>query len=81
MAGALRTQIYLTADQRRRLDAIARADDKPLAGVIRDAVDEYLEHAGPEAQAALANTFGAAAEFAVPPRDEWEGRDSGARSG
>jgi Ribbon-helix-helix protein, copG family len=71
---ALRTQIYLTSDQRRRLDAIARAEGRPLAGVIRDAVDEYLDQIAPDPEEALARTFGAAPGFALPSRAEWDER-------
>jgi hypothetical protein len=71
---ALRTQIYLTSEQRRRLDALARAEGRPLAGVIREAVDEYLDRVAPDAEEALAATFGAAPGFAVPSRAEWDHR-------
>jgi hypothetical protein len=71
---AQRTQIYLSADQRRRLDEIAAREGKPLAQLIRDAVDLYLAGAVPEAAAALAATFGASPRLRVPSRDEWQRR-------
>ena len=37
-----RTQIYLTDDQRRRLDARGRRTGHPMARMIREAVDAYL---------------------------------------
>src|SRR3546814_7205386 len=36
------TQIYLTDEQRRRLDARGRRMGAPLARMIREAVDSYL---------------------------------------
>lgn len=69
---ALRTQIYLTADQRERLDEIGRREGKSLAELVRAAVDEYLAHAAPDAQSALDATFGAIPGLAVPSRDEWD---------
>lgn len=69
---AQRTQVYLTAQQRSRLDEIARRDRKSLARLIREAVDAYLgREAGPGAREALAATFGATPDLAVPSRDEW----------
>jgi predicted nucleic acid-binding protein len=53
-----RTQIYLTPEQRRRLDAIARRQDMSLAALVREAVDAYLAESGPDAETALASTFG-----------------------
>lgn len=67
-----RTQVYLTAEQRRRLDEIARRDRRSLAELIRAAVDEYLEDAGPPPRDALEATFGATPELDVPGRDEWD---------
>jgi hypothetical protein len=72
---ATRTQIYLTQEQRERLDAVARRDDRSLAELIRDAVDEYLERAAPDPGRALRDTFGVAPDFEVPSRDEWDVRE------
>ncbi|MEX2458198.1 MAG: CopG family transcriptional regulator [Actinomycetota bacterium] len=69
---ATRTQIYLTAEQRRRLDQLARGRDASLAEVIRDAVDAYLERVAPDPSEALEATFGALPRLKVPPRDEWD---------
>jgi predicted transcriptional regulator len=69
---ATRTQIYLTEAQRRRLDELAERRGTTLAGVIREAVDEYLDRVDPEAEAALKATFGVAPAFEVPSRDEWD---------
>jgi predicted transcriptional regulator len=72
MRGATRTQIYLTADQRKRLDEIARRDRRSLAELIRAAVDEYLKDAGPPSKDALEATFGASPHLEVPDRGEWD---------
>lgn len=69
---ATRTQVYLTTEQRRRLDELARRDRRSLADLIRAAVDDYLEDAGPPPRDALEATFGAAPDLEVPNRDEWD---------
>jgi hypothetical protein len=69
---ATRTQIYLTEEQRARLDALGRREGKPLAALVRDAVDEYLDHSAPDPGAALDATFGALPRLEVPSRDEWD---------
>jgi hypothetical protein len=68
-----RTQVYLTMEQRKRLDAIARTEGRSLAELIREAVDAYLTGAPPEPTVALDATFGVAPDFQVPSRDEWDG--------
>ena len=72
---SIRTQIYLTHDQRRRLDARGRRTGAPMARMIREAVDAYLADKGPEAQGALDETFGTLPKLELPSRDEWD-RDS-----
>ncbi|MBI2918349.1 MAG: ribbon-helix-helix protein, CopG family [Chloroflexi bacterium] len=67
-----RTQVYLTSEQRRRLDEIASRQRKTLAQVIREAVNAYLAEAPPESAEALMATFGVAPDIQVPSRDEWE---------
>lgn len=69
---ATRTQIYLTEEQRARLDALGRREGKPMAELIRAAVDEYLAHETPDVRSALDATFGAAPDLEVPARDEWD---------
>ena len=69
--GATRTQVYLTEDQRRMIDEIARAEGVTLAEVIRRALDVYLD-AERDPAPVLAATFGAAPDADVPSRDEWE---------
>ena len=67
-----RTQIYLTDEQRRRLDEIGTRTGKSMARVIREALNAYLASAEPEAGKALAATFGATPEIEVPSRAEWD---------
>lgn len=74
--GATRTQIYLTADQRRKLDARRRREGKTLAAVIRDAIDAYLERPDLKTiKAILDATYGIDPHFSVPPRSEWAKRE------
>lgn len=65
-----RTQIYLTEDQRRRIDSVAAAKGLTMAEVVRRAVDDYLDDE-PDADKALASTFGVAPDAEVPSRDTW----------
>jgi predicted DNA-binding protein len=67
-----RTQIYLTDDQRKRLDIRGRRTGAPLARMIREAVDTYLADEEPDIHAALDGTFGTLPELEVPPRGEWD---------
>ncbi len=68
---ATRTQVYLTADQRRSIDQIAARNGTTMAEVIRTALDRYLRDGDVDVDHALASTFGAAPEASVPSRDEW----------
>ncbi len=69
---ATRTQIYLTAEQRRLLDARGRAIGAPLAKMIRDAVDAYLVGETPDLGDALDQTFGSLPDLELRSRGEWE---------
>jgi predicted DNA-binding protein len=69
---ATRTQIYLTKKQRARLDALRRRDGRPLAELIREAVDDYLQRSVPDVDDALRATAGALPELEVPARAEWD---------
>lgn len=63
-----RTQVYLTSEQKARLEALARARSVPMADVVRDAVDQYLAASEPrDLLAAINKTFGT-----VP---EWKDKD------
>ena len=67
---ATRTQIYLTEEQRRRVDQLADAEGVAMAEIVRRALDLYLNH-DIDATTALTETFGADPDAAVPSRDEW----------
>ena len=66
-----RTQVYLTDEQRRRIDEVAEAEGVTMAEIIRRALDDYFDEQ-PDANATLAATFGAAPDAEVPSRDEWD---------
>jgi len=68
---ATRTQVYLTAAQRRMIDARARRDGTTLAHVVREALGGYLVGDPVETEAALPETFGTLPDLEVPNRDEW----------
>lgn len=67
-----RTQVYLTEEQRERIDALSDAEGLTMAEIIRRALDNYLSQALPDPTAALTSTFGAAPDAPMPDRDEWE---------
>jgi predicted DNA-binding protein len=69
---ATRTQIYLTARQRERLDELTAARGVPMAFLVREAIDHYLEDAAPDLEAALEASFGVMPELVVPSRGEWD---------
>lgn len=73
---ATRTQIYLTVDQRRRLDERGRRSGAPLAAMIREAVEAYLadDRDQIDVDRALEETFGILPDLEVPGRDEWDQR-------
>ena len=65
-----RTQVYLTDEQRVRIDRVAASEGLTMAQVIRRALDEYLDDL-PDPDAALDATFGAAPNATAPSRDSW----------
>ncbi len=69
---AIRTQVYFTRDQRRRLDALAKREGKTLAEVVREAVDSYTAHAAPDLDVVLEESFGSMPDLEVPDRSEWD---------
>ena len=69
---ATRTQVYLTAEQRRRIDRVARRQGVTLAHIVRTAVDRYLAEPDADLEAALERTFGSMPRLDVPSRDEWD---------
>ena len=68
---ATRTQVYLTDEQRRKIDQLADSEGVPMAVIIRRALDDYLTDDA-DASTALAATFGAAPAATAPSRDEWQ---------
>lgn len=68
---AIRTQIYFTDEQRRRIDRVAAAKGLTMAELVRRAVDDYLDDE-PDPEQSLAATFGASPDADVPGRDTWQ---------
>lgn len=68
---AIRTQVYLTEEQRRRIDAMVAAKGESLAEIVRKALDRYLEEEMPDPTTLLAATFGSDPGVSPPDRDEW----------
>ena len=68
---AQRTQIYLTDEQRARIDEIAKRTHSTMAEVVRRAVDAYVDDDDDDY---LDATFGAAKGIGetIPSRDEWD---------
>jgi predicted transcriptional regulator len=66
-----RTQIYLTDDQRRRIDELASAEGVTMAEIVRRALDGFLDEQV-DPQKALAATFGSAPDLEIPTRDGWD---------
>lgn len=66
-----RTQIYLTEEQRQKVDRRADAEGVAMAEIVRRALDDYLSD-DIDATTALADTFGADPAAAVPSRDSWD---------
>lgn len=69
---ATRTQIYLTEDQRERLDVLREREGKSLAELVREALDAYLAVAAPDPDEALTATFGSVPHISPPSRGEWD---------
>ena len=68
---ATRTQVYLTEEQRRRIDRVTATEGIPMAEVIRRALDEYLDDED-DVAATLKSTFGAAPDASAPSREDWQ---------
>jgi hypothetical protein len=69
---ATRTQVYLTPEQRQRIDELTKSRGVTLAEVVRRALDDYLEEEAPSPAPILAETFGAAPDLTPPSRSEWD---------
>lgn len=72
---ATRTQIYLTEQQRSRIDEVVRSENVTLAEVIRRALDVYFS-ADADVAATLEATFGADPGAQAPDRGEWDRGES-----
>ena len=68
---AIRTQVYLTEEQRARLRERAAHEHVTVAEVVREAIDRYVS-----SEDDLDATFGAARGMGatIPSRDEWSDR-------
>ncbi|HUA95738.1 MAG TPA: ribbon-helix-helix protein, CopG family [Acidimicrobiales bacterium] len=68
---AVRTQIYLSEEQRARLSERAAVTGRPVSELIREAIDAMLA-----SEDDLDATYGSAPEIGsrVPSRDEWDRR-------
>ncbi|MBK9972732.1 MAG: ribbon-helix-helix protein, CopG family [Acidimicrobiaceae bacterium] len=67
---ATRTQVYLTDEQRRKVDQLADSEGVPMAVIIRRALDDYLTD---DADATTAHGhLGASPAATTPSRDEWQ---------
>jgi len=76
---AIRTQVYLTQEQRARIEELRARDGRTLAEVIRAALDAYLTAPEPtleELQGTLDEAFGSMPDLEAPPREEWDRFDS-----
>ena len=69
---ATRTQVYLSEEQRARVDRLTRSEGVTLAEVVRRALDRYLEETDPDPGPALRATFGSIPDASAPSRDEWD---------
>jgi hypothetical protein len=66
-----RIQVRFTPEQRAKLEAAAAEEGTSMTELVRTAVDAYLDTGPTDIDAALAATFGAIPDLAVPTRDEW----------
>lgn len=69
---ATRTQVYLTEQQRQRIDELAGIEGVTLAEIVRRALDAYFSSYIPDASASFSRTFGTVTDIEVPSRDEWQ---------
>lgn len=59
----IRTQIRLTEEQVERLKELARTGNKSMAGIIREALDQFLENRGPGDCTLRRQAFGVAGKY------------------
>jgi hypothetical protein len=55
--------VYFTAEQRERLDALARRGGKTVGAVVREAVDAYISESSPGCEDVLDESFGSMPDF------------------
>lgn len=68
---ATRTQVYLTEEQRRKLDALTKREGKTLAQVVREAVDAYTAQPPSDLESVLDEAFGSMPDLEVSDRTDW----------
>ena len=66
-----RTQIYLTEEQRQRIDAVAQSEGVTMAEVVRRALEKYLPTETDPTEA-LKATFGIDPQAKLLDRREWD---------
>lgn len=71
---AMRTQVYLTEEQRQRIDDFRCGEGVSMAEVARRALDDFFPRPARDLEVALRETFGAVPDAEAPPRDEWNRR-------
>jgi predicted DNA-binding protein len=69
---SVRTQIYLTVEQRERLGELALTRNSSLAELVREAIEQYLARGLQDPDHALEATFGVLPMIEPPPRAEWD---------
>jgi hypothetical protein len=68
---SIRTQIYLTAEQRAAIDGRTKRNGESLAWIVREALDQYLDLGPQDLKSALDRSFGTVPDLEVPSRKEW----------
>ena len=79
---ALRLALYiddqdadlLAAELRKRVDERADAEGKPMAEIVREALEQHLAQPLDSVQDLFDDTFGSVVDAWAPPRDEWDRR-------
>ena len=49
----IRTQIYLTEQERERVEALSLATGRPQSEIIREAIDQFVAHCNPARRKAI----------------------------
>lgn len=69
----LRTTVYLSAPEYRRLKALAAAQGRSAAALIREAVAEYARHHAPRTRPRSIGAIRAGADFSARAEELLEG--------